>query len=355
MKNFKQGANKMKIKYINITIVLILFVIVNSLFAGPKNKYGLSAAPELLIPVGSASTALGGSNLATAQGLDAIYWNPSGLATMTGKTGEVMFSNQVYIADIDVNYFAGAYKIPSVGTFALTVKSLSFGDIEVTTINNPEGTGETYSPTYLTTGISYARAMTDRISFGTTAKLIYNKISRETATGFAFDFGLNYNVIGSGLQFGVALKNLGPSMKFTGQDLEQFFQPNGTPSGTQQEPFVIELQDFELPTALSLGISYDFRLDKKNNLMVHGTFQNNSFATDDYNLGLEYNYNKLVYLRGGYQFTNDNVDDQAFTGPSFGAGINYAASKSFNIAFDYAYRFSDRFDANQFFTIMLGF
>lgn len=345
----------MNFKYKNITLIIILFLSISSVFAGPKNKYGLSAAPELLIPVGSASTALGGSNLATATGLDAVYWNPSGLATLNGTTGEAMFSNQIYFADISVNYFAGAYKIPSFGNLALTVKSLSFGDIPVTTVNNPEGTGETYSPTYLTTGLTYARAMTDRISFGATAKVIYNSISRETATGFAFDFGLNYNVIGSGLQFGVALKNLGPTMTFTGQDLVEFYQPNGTPSGSQQEPRSIELADFELPTALSLGISYDFRLDKRNNLMVHGTFQNNSFATDDYNLGLEYNYNKLIYLRGGYQITNDNVDDRAFTGPSFGAGINYAASKSFNVGFDYAYRVSERFDANQFFTIILGF
>lgn len=345
----------MKNRYIKIQIILLLFIFINSIFAGPKNKYGLSAAPELLIPVGSASTALGGSNLATATGLDAIYWNPSGLSSLNGKMGEVLFSNQAYLADINVNYFAGAYKIPNLGTFALSIKSLSFGDIPVTTINNPEGTGETYSPTYLTTGLTYARAMTDRISFGTTAKFIYNKISRETATGFAFDFGLNYNVTGSGLQFGVALKNLGPSMTFSGQDLEQFFVPPGTPPGTPQEPRTIELADFELPTALSLGISYDFRLDKKNNLMVHGTFQNNSYATDDYNLGLEYNFNKLIYLRGGYQFTNDNVDDQAFTGPSFGAGLKYAASSNFNIGFDYAYRVSDRFDANQFFTINLGF
>ncbi|MEO6696037.1 MAG: PorV/PorQ family protein [Ignavibacteria bacterium] len=345
----------MKNKYNHIFLIILFFTFVSSIYAGPKNKYGLSAARELLIPVGSVSTALGGSNLANVSGVDALHWNPSGLANLNGKTGEVLFSNQIYIADIDVNYFAGAYKLANIGTIALSIKSLSFGDIPVTTVNSPEGTGETYSPTYLTSGLSFARAMTDRISFGVTAKLIYNKISRETASGFAFDFGLNYNVIGSGLKFGVALKNLGPAMKFSGPDLEQFFQPPGTPSGTNNEPRSIDLSDFELPTALSLGLSYDFRLDKKNNLMVHGTFQNNSFSTDDYNLGLEYNFNKLIYLRGGYQFSNDNVDDRVFTGPSFGAGLKYSASNTFNIGFDYAYRVSDRFDANQFFTINLGF
>ncbi len=345
----------MKIKYTNIIVIIILFTFVNSMYAGPKNKYGLSAARELLIPVGSVSTALGGSNLANVSGVDALYWNPAGITNLSGKTGEVLFSNEIYIADVNVNYFAGAYKIPNFGTLALSVNALNFGDIPVTTVNNPEGTGETYSPTYLTGGLSYARAMTDRISFGATAKVIYEKISRETSTGFAFDFGLNYNVIGSGLKFGVTLRNLGPSMVFSGPDLDQFFQPPGTPVGTQAEPRSIQLADFDLPTSFTLGLTYDFRLDKKNNLLSHGNYQSNSFSTDNFNLGLEYNYNKIIYLRGAYQFSSDNSNDKTFDGVTFGAGVNYNASSSFNIGFDYAYRVANRFDNNQFFTINLGF
>ena len=344
-------------KKIVFYIIIIITLLSNSLYAGPKNKFGLSAATELMIPVGSISTAMGGSNLATTSGLDAIYWNPAGMSNLSTKTGEALFSNQIYIADISVNYFAGAYKLSNVGTFGISVKALDFGNIEVTTVNSPDGTGETYSPTYLNIGLSYARNMTDRISFGTTFKVIYNEISRESAKGFAFDFGLQYNVVGSGLQFGVALKNLGPSMTFTGPDLEAFYLPSGTPIGTNGEPRSITLADFELPTAFSLGLSYDFRLDKKNNLNVNGTFQNNSFSTDDYNLGLEYNFNKMVYLRGGYMFTQENEDNdnRIFTGPTFGAGFNYNASSSLNVGFDYAYRVADKFDANQYFTIRLGF
>lgn len=353
--NFKIGATKMKNKYRYLKILFLLFVFTNSIMAGPKNKYGLSSAPELLIPVGSKSTALNGANLANATGLDAIYWNPSGLTTLTGKTGEVLFSNQIYIADIDLNYFAGAYKVPSLGTFALTVNSLSFGDIPVTTILNPEGTGETYSPTFLTTGLTFARSMTDRIDFGTTVKLIYNKIAREEASTVAFDFALNYNVGSTGLQFGVVLKNFGPGMTFTGQDLEQFYVPVGSQTGTPAEPRMTELADFGLPTTLSLGLSYKFNLDKKNNLIGHTSYQNNSYASDDYNFGLEYNYNKIVFLRGAYQYTDDDATTSGFNGLSFGAGFNYAASSSLSIGFDYAYRASDVFDANQIFTINLGF
>ncbi len=344
-------------KKIIFYIIILTTLLNSSIYAGPKNKFGLSAATELMIPVGSVSTALGGSNLATTSGLDAIYWNPAGMTNLSTKTGEALFSNQIYIADISINYFAGAYKLANFGTLGISVKALNFGNIEVTTTNSPDGTGETYSPTYLNFGLSYARNMTDRIAFGTTFKVIYNSISRESAKGFAFDFGLQYNVIGSGLQFGVALKNLGPAMVFTGPDLESFYLPSGTPEGTNGEPRSITLADFELPTAFSLGLSYDFRLDKKNNLMVNGTFQNNSFSTDDYNLGLEYNFSKMVYLRGGYQFTQSNTDNdnRIFTGPTFGAGFNYTASSTLNVGFDYAYRVADKFDANQYFTIRLGF
>lgn len=343
-------------KKIIFIIFLTLTLISNCLVAGPKNKIGLSSAAELLIPVGSIGTSMGGSNLATTTGLDAIYWNPAGLSYLSTKTGEVMFSNQQYIADIDLNYFAGAYKLPNVGTFGVSVKAMSFGEIEVTTVNSPDGTGETFSPTYLTIGLSYGRNMTDRIAFGTTMKLLYEEISRESAKGVAFDFGLQYNVIGSGLQFGVALLNLGPAMAFTGADLESFYPPSGSAPGQNLEPRTIILEDFELPTSFSLGLSYDFRLDKKNNLMLNGTYQANSFSSDDYNLGAEYNYNKLVYLRGGYQFVDqDNTSNRAFSGLTFGAGLQYNAG-TMNIGFDYAYKGSESFfDNNQHFTITLGF
>jgi hypothetical protein len=345
----------MKNKFLySLTILILSFVVISNTFAGPRNKYGQSSARELLIPVGSISTSLGGSNLASTSGVDALHWNPSGLASLNTRTGEVLFSNQRFIADININYFAGAYKLGNIGTIGAFVKAFDFGDIEVTTVNNPDGTGEIYSPTILTTGLSFARAMTDRINFGTTVKFIYNKISRETGSTFALDFGLQYNVVGSGLQFGVALKNLGPSMTFTGPDLEQFFQPPGTPPGTNTEPRAIILGDFELPTALSLGLSYNFNLDRTNNLMLHGTFQNNSYSFDDYNFGLEYNYNKMVFLRGGYSANNMDSDDKVFTGPTFGAGFRTNLGTA-NLGFDYAFRVTDKFDNNQFFTLNIGF
>lgn len=345
-----------------LSLVLVLIVVsVLTTFAGPRNKKGLSAAPELLIPVGSIGTSLGGSNLANVSGVDALYWNPSGLATMTSKTGEVMFSHQKYLAGIDINYVAGAYKLGSLGNIGLSLKSLGFGDIDVTTADAPDGTGETFSPIYITLGVSFARAMTDRILFGVTTKVIYEKIVNETATGLAFDFGLQYTVGVTGMKFGVTLKNFGPSMRFDGNDLENYYQPPGTPSGSLNEPRRIYLADFELPTSLSLALSYDLNLGRTSAVTFNGTFQNNSFSPDDYVVGLEYNFKKLVYLRGAYNFdqdffeTKESREDRLF-GPSFGAGVKYNFG-GLNVAFDYAFRLVSKsaLSQNHFFTLSLGF
>jgi hypothetical protein len=188
----------MKNKYINILIIAIISC--TSIIAGPRSKRGLSAAPELLIPVGSIGTSLGGSNLSYSSGLDALYWNPSGLANTT-QSGEVLFSHQKYIADIDLNYAAASYNLSGLGVFALSIKTFDFGSIPITTVEAPDGTGGTYSPTYITAGLTFARNMTDRIRIGATAKVISEKIDLVSATGFAVDLGLQYSVGKTGLNF----------------------------------------------------------------------------------------------------------------------------------------------------------
>lgn len=355
----------MKMKSIQniFSLLIIILFSVSFAFAGPRSKRGLNAAPELLIPVGSIGTSLSGSNLANVTGVEAIHWNPAGLSLIGGKYGEVMFSHQKYIADIDINYAAASYKISNIGNVGVSVRALGFGDIEITTVDAPDGTGATYSPTFLTVGLTFARAMTDRILFGTTAKLITERITNENATGFAFDFGLQYLVGTTGLKFGVTLKNLGPSMKFDGPDLEQFYRPVGTEEGARNEPRRVTLGDFELPTSVALALSYDLNLGKKTNSIVtfNGTFQNNSFSPDDYVVGLQYSFKNIFFLRGAYNFDQDfweskQAREDRLFGPTFGAGIHYNFG-SINAAFDYAYRYVSKsaLSQNHFFTLNLGF
>jgi len=339
-----------------ITKFIFIFVIIfgNLAFAGDRSKYGTSAAPELLIPVGSRGTSLSGSMLSTITGVESMYWNPAGLSLMSSKT-ELMASHMRYIADININYFAGAVDLGGLGVIGASMKTMSFPEELVTTLESPDGTGETWSPTYVTASLSYARKMTDKILFGTTAKIIYENIMKTSATGFAVDFGLQYIAGETGFKFGVALKNFGPSMKFDGSDLDAYFEPPGTPSGSTSEPRRITLQDASLPTTLELGISYLLPIGKKNSVEISSTFQNNNYSSDEYRFGLEYNYNKLLYLRGAYMFTPDyETKDERLFGPSFGAGVHYPVG-GVNFSLDYAYRLAEKFKDTQWFTLGIGF
>lgn len=347
----------MKFKYIKLLMLLVLILSMGYQdgFSGPRRKLGTLAAPELLIPLGSSGTALNGSNLASVSGIDAMYWNPAGLSDISSKTGEVMFSHMNYIADINYEYAAGIVRLGSLGSLGASIRSMSFGDgIKVADENNPDGTGETISPVYIIGSLSYGKAMTDRIHFGTNIKLISETIGQVSASGIAFDFGLQYIAGNSGLRFGVALKNLGSSMKFEGSGLDRQYELNGSQVFRR-----VTLQEFDLPTNLEIGLSYGKNFAKNNNIMIATTFQNSSFSSDQYKFGLEYNYNNNFYLRGAVSIYPDQEANEGLFGPSFGAGIKYPFN-GMNVSFDYAYRIindnSTGFNStNQYFTVGLGF
>jgi hypothetical protein len=343
--------------YIKLIIILVAISLAyQNGYSGPRKKYGTLAAPELLIPIGSSGTSLGGSNLATVTGIDAMYWNPAGLSQINTTSGEVMFSSMNYIADINMNYFAGIVKVGGLGSIGGSIRALSFGDEIVTTELAPEGTGATFSPTYIVGTLSFARAMTDKIHFGTNVKLISEQIAEVSATGFAFDFGLQYVAGVTGIRFGIALKNLGSSLKFDGPGLDRTFTENGTTTVRR-----VTLQEFDLPTNLEIGLGYSATFSKNNNVILSTTFQNSSYSSDEYKFGLEYNYNQMLFLRGAFTVYPDNSDiddtNKSLFGPAFGAGLKYPFG-SLTLGFDYAYRVINETgfnSTNQYFTLNVGF
>src|SRR4030095_660637 len=344
----------MKSIYMKLTVLIIILCITapNS-FSGPRTKLGTMAAPELLIPLGSIGTSLQGSSLASTTGADAMYWNPAGLSQIETPSADIMFAHMNYFADLKMEYLAGAVKIGSLGVLGVSLRSLDFGDpIAVTTEISPEGTGETYSPTFIIANLGIGRAMTDKVHFGMNVKLISEKVAQVSSTGYAFDFGLQYIAGASGLRFGIALKNLGSSMRFDGPGLDRITVENGTTIVRR-----ITLQEFDMPTSLEIGVSYKVTFSKNNNVALSTSFQNSGFTSDEYRFGLEYSFKKYVFLRGAFTVYPDKEQDEALFGPSFGAGIKYPFG-TMVLGFDYAYRILNEsgFDShNQFFTLSVGF
>ena len=334
-----------------LSLALVFLVSVNGI--AQERRIGTNAASQLLIPVGARHIALGGANLATVSGAEAIFWNPAG-AAVSDYTADVMFSYMSHIADININYVALAVKFGGFGTIGFSIKALDIGDIIVTSEVAPDGTGALLSPQFVTAGLTYSRQLTDAISFGGTVNLISESLERVSSNGFAFDFGVQYRGLAAvnGLNLAVTIKNLGPAMQYGGSGLLNPGQLNGVDRGAT--PVLIQTQKDELPAYFVVGLSYKMSVGETSSLELGSTFQDNNFQDDTGQFGVEYNYDDMFYVRGGYTIAPDAADETDIYSFTLGGGLHYDFS-NIGVTIDYAYRDVDFFDASNVFTIRLGF
>lgn len=341
-----------------IVSLAILTVLTVQAFAGASNRAGTNAASELLIPVGARYIGMGGASAASVAGIDAIYWNPAGL-DRTSFRATAQFSQMQYIADINVSYAAVAAQFGRVGSLGLSFKTLSLGDIPITTEDAPDGTGALFSPSFMTISLTYSRALTERVSVGASAKLISETLDRVGATGMAFDIGVQYQNLGDieGLGIGVALKNLGPGMKMDGNGL--LLKANPLDVSRSTSFYKVVAGKDELPSTLDIGLSYKLTVAEKNTLHLQTTIVNNNYDDDYANVGAEYSFADMVFLRGGYgiplgQHNDPTGADAHIYGFCAGGGFHKSFS-GLTIMLDYAYRSVDYFNANNVFTLSFGF
>ncbi len=341
-----------KIKLIGYFLILALFAS-SSIFAGGGSRNGTAGAVQLLIPVGARGIAMSGSSIVGATGVEALYWNPANLVRGESNTN-VLFSNMSYIADMSVQYGAVSTNIEGFGAIALTLKSINVGSIPITTVQYPDGTGATFTPSFMTVGFTYSRLLSDRIAIGVTANLITEKLALVSTTGFGFNVGISYKNLANveGLSFAVVLKNLGPSMKYEGSGLNVYATSQNLLRPTQY--YKVDAAPFELPSTLELGLGYTYNFNATNALIINGVFQNSNFYGDEYKFGLEYGFNQTFFVRGGYDFLPELNKEDNIYGITAGIGLNYNLG-GVNFKLDYAYRAVKYFDANHVFTVTFGF
>lgn len=343
----------MKNIFRSIIIVFTLLLALDAVYAGGGNRTGTGGAAQLLIPVGPRGIAMGESNVATSFGVEALFWNPAGVAKLNGSAG-LMFSHMSYIADIGVEYGAVSANFEGFGIVSLSIKSLSIGEIAVTTTQNPDGTGDTFTPQMLTAGLSYSRQLTERISVGLTANLVTETLGEVSASGVAFNVGVIYDNLAdvNGLSIGIVMKNIGPQMQYDGSGLltEAEVSSYNRPPGFLK----IESAPFELPSTFEIGLGYKPVLDEMNSLQISGAFQNNNFSGDEYKIGAEYGYNNTFFARVGYQMAPQLESANYLYGFTAGAGINYQL-EGIALRVDYAFREAQYFDGNHIFALSLGF
>jgi len=305
-------------KYIITSIIIIA---ISSLGLGQNSRMGSASSTQLLV-VPSAKHLSGGGAAATATGMDATFWNPAGLA-MSENSIDAIFSNRQYFADIDNSFFGvatdiGEYKM------GVTVRSFNMGDINETTVFYPDGTGQVFTPNFSILGGTIAKKLSDNTSVGMNVNYIREGFGRVTASGTAFDLGVQYKgLLGrENLDVGFTLKNFGSPVKYDGPGLGVFAEPSD--ADRPSEYYKLDAAAFDLPFTFDMAVSY-----KVAGADVGATYTSNYYSTDELKLTVGYQFEGLGSVGVGLQSSGaaqeiDDADGDWYTNPS--DGVSFGAS-----------------------------
>lgn len=275
------------------------------------------------IGIGARPTAMGGAFTGLANDVDALFWNPAGLASLTEKQASFNFA-KVYGL---VNYTMASYGTPLAFDGAQQgggIAVISSGDEAMRELTVVAGYGRVTGPVTVGMNLKYRRASFGKNSMNRGDYLVFSddefnmgKLNQVTgnANGFGVDLGIMYQ-LHEKVRMGMMLRDAIAPV-FWDSKVEN---PNAKAKGKYTE---------NVPMEVLVGTSYVINED----MMVTADYQP-SFSKDVFNRirgGAEVRFFKFLMVRAGLQNTVNDVDDEKFM---FGAGFNLKV-KSYRISFDY--------------------
>jgi len=331
--------------------VLLLFIIITAgnLFA--QTKVGSTAAPFLNIGIGPRPIAMGGAFVATANDVTSLYWNPAGISRV--QSNQALFARAEWFADINYNWAGAMLSLGDLGAIGLSIDYLDYGNIEVTTLREPEGTGEIFRPQDLMIGLSYGYNLTDRFSIGGTVKYINEKIWNSSASAIAVDLGILFISDINGLRIGATITNFGTDMQLDGKDLYIQTDINTQIYGNNDQILAkLNTDSYPLPLTFRVGVAMDILNLPDHKFTIGADALHPNDNAESLNIGAEYVLLNILSLRGGYKsLFLDNSEE----GLTLGVGVNYDFSPGLALFFDYAYQDFGRLDFTQQFSLGIKF
>ena len=198
---------------------------------------------------------MGGAIVGLADDASAIFWNPAGIVKV--KNVQAHFSYMNWFDLFDFNAASIVYNAGDMGTFGASMVLFTTDKMEITTEEQPNGTGRYFDAGDLALGVSYAKYLTDRFSVGLTVKYINQRIWNETASGIAFDIGTQYRLDFQNLTIAMCMTNFGADMKFDGHDLDFTYRKDDNFPQSRLIPSRLSTDEYPLPLNFQVGIGFD--------------------------------------------------------------------------------------------------
>lgn len=279
---------------------------------------GSTTAKFLKVGLGGRSAGMGGAFTAAGEGVEAMFWNPAGMARTKDK--ELGISYNMWFEDISSGYAAYAQPLKDKkSVLGISGAYWNMGQIEVTSsVTNPP-TIESYAAVSQGfAGLSFSYAFVPNFIIGISGKYIFQNLAGTSLNGGTADAGILY-LISEYLRIGISGQNLVTSMQATGTGGTADVLPVNVKAGISVCPLK------------ELTIALDAEKPLDNDLKIHA--------------GVEYVFKEIFAVRAGYNqaeatTASGGVSDMA--GISMGIGIKsgvgeYADEDALKMDVDYAY------------------
>lgn len=335
-----------------------------------------TAVPFLMISPDARSGAMGDAGAALSADANAIHWNAAKLAFAEDNLGIAMNYTpwlRNLVPDISLSYLSFYKKIDNLQAFGASLRYFSLGDITFTNINGEQIA--TYRPNEFSLDGVYSRKLSDNFSVGVGLRYIYSNLAagldqnQQTIPGqsFAGDLSVYYRkdaeVLGNKGEFalGASMTNLGAKIAYTESGNANFLPTNlriGTAVTTEIDEYnkltlVFDINKLLVPSNPIYARDENGRIqfdlqgnpvvaqgeDPNQKTVLEGVFSSFSdapggaleeFREINYAVGLEYWYNNVFALRGGYFYEHPTKGGRQFM--TMGAGLRYQV---FNLNFSY--------------------
>jgi opacity protein-like surface antigen len=335
----------MRRKIVAFAFILLILNLAGSTYSGEFSRVGTIGAQFLKIGMGARYVAMGEASVACVNDAYALYWNPAALTEISSSN--LSFTNVDWVTDVQLNHVSFAKALNEYGTFGVSLTALTMGDMEVTTVEEPEGTGETFTASSYALSLGYARKLTDRFSAGISGKYIWERISEERASGIAFDFGTLFYTGFRSLRIAMNISNLGPELKLEGPELDSYYNPQPENPNYDNVKAKLSVDPYDLPLTFRFGAAYDLidASESKFTLSMEAKHPNDNVQQASF--GGEYLWKETFSLRAGYKL---NYEEEGLT---LGGGMKIKTGK--NTKLDISYAWADFSHLSSVHRFSLGF
>jgi hypothetical protein len=319
------GASRRNFVRSALVLVLILLLPLSAEGAQIFEKVGTLGGQSLKIGVGARAAAMGDAYTAVSDDATAVYWNPAGIARLSGQS--ITLNHAAWPANILFDQGAYVFNIKWIpGMLGVNVRALTMSRDIVRTTYLPEGTGETFDAGEWAYGLTYARALTDKFSAGISLNYVQTGLDDVKGSSTTFDFGTLYDVGVLGAKIGMSIQNVGSDMTFIDEKVK-------------------------MPVFFRVGGSFDVLQMGESRLLAAAEFTHPPDNSEKLNLGAEYSFHDYLFLRGGYKL---NYDTEGLCA-GFGVKFPLTIVKSSVARVDYAYQDMNFLGGTHRVSLNLGF